>query len=290
MGSTQLEISDEDTMDLTAYRNNEQEKTRIADLMRMVPETVKSVIDIGARDGFLSKELTNYCPSVTALDLEMPVIDHPNVRCLKGDATALQFPDASFDLVFCSEVLEHIPSPALEQACSELGRIADQYVLIGVPYMQDIRHGRTTCYSCGKTNPPWAHVNSFDETRLKLLFPDFEVVRINFVGKGEPGTNNLSAYLLNLAGNPFGTYIQEEPCVHCGMRLKPPPSRNLTQKVLTRVAYTVRRAQIPFTPARGNWIHVLFRKRGVNPEKEKHAPATCGLSAKLGLHPSRSDA
>lgn len=250
-------------MDLTAYRNNEQEKNRIADLMRMVPEKTKSVIDIGARDGFLSKELTKYCSSVTALDLEMPAIDHPQVKCLKGDATALQFPDSSFDLVFCAEVLEHIPSPALEKACSELGRIAGQYVLIGVPYKQDIRHGRTTCYSCGKTNPPWAHVNSFDESRLKLLFPDFDAVQVNFVGRGEAGTNQLSAYLLDLAGNPFGTYIQEEPCIHCGTKLKSPPPRTFAQKVLTRLAYTLRSAQTPFTPSRGNWIHVLFKRRTI---------------------------
>lgn len=248
-------------MDLTAYRNNAQEKARISDLMEMIPEQINSAIDIGARDGFLSKELTKHCSSVTALDLEMPAIDHPNVKCMKGNATALQLPDSAFDLVFCSEVLEHIPSPALELACSELSRIAGRYALIGVPYKQDIRHGRTSCHSCGKTNPPWAHVNRFDETRLQQLFPDFDVVQVNYVGKGELGTNHLSAYLLDLAGNPFGTYMQEEPCIHCGKKLKAPPPRTFSQKVLTRIAYTLRQVQAPLTPPRANWIHILFKKK-----------------------------
>ena len=37
----------------------------------------------------------------------------------------------------------------------------------------------------------------------------------------------LSTLLLDLAGNPFGTYDQEEPCIHCGAKLKPPPRRSI---------------------------------------------------------------
>ncbi len=248
-------------MNLNVYRNSESEKKRIADLMGLLPDSVVSVLDIGARDGFISKLLAERCFIVTALDLETPAIDHENIHCVKGDTTALDFPDGSFDLVFCAEVLEHIPVQVLRKACNELGRVAKKYMLIGVPYKQDLRVGRTTCDTCGKKNPPWGHVNSFDETRLKWLFPKFEIVKTSFVGETDAETNLLSCLLMDMAGNPYGTYSQEEPCVHCGAKLKSPPERNLWRKVLTRAAFYARNAQRPFFKRHPNWIHVLFKRQ-----------------------------
>jgi hypothetical protein len=248
-------------MDLTEYRAGESERNRIADLMRLLPENLDSVVDVGARDGFISKLLAGRFPKVTALDLEEPRIDDERIRCVKGDVTGLNFPDASFDLVFCAEVIEHIPSRTLVRACGELSRVAREYLLIGVPYKQDLRVGRLTCHACGKKNPPWGHVNSFDENRLKGLFPEFEVAGMSFAGEADAGTNSFSTFLTDLAGNPYGTYSQEEPCVYCGSNFRSPPERNLLQKALTKMARYVNEAQKAFSKRRPNWIHILFKKR-----------------------------
>src|SRR5262245_36438300 len=182
-------------MDLTEYRAGASERMRIADLMRLLPGNLDSVVDIGARDGFISKLLAEHFPNVTALDLEEPRIDDERIRCVKGDVTSLNFPDASFDLVFCAEVIEHIPGRKLDRACGELSRVAREYLLIGVPYKQDLRVGRLTCQACGKKNPPWGHVNSFDQDSLKELFPEFEVGGMSFVGEVDECTNPFSTFL-----------------------------------------------------------------------------------------------
>ena len=44
--------------------------------------------------------------------------------CVQGDITALEFPTDFFDIVVCTEVLEHIPSDKLARACPELSRVA----------------------------------------------------------------------------------------------------------------------------------------------------------------------
>lgn len=243
-----------------AYRTTPAELARVADLMRLLPAGLSTALDIGARDGFLSRALAQQGLLVTALDLERPVVTDPRVTCVKGDATALQFGADSIDLVFCAEVIEHIPAPALQAACKEMARVARRFVLIGVPYRQDLRHGRTTCAGCGGINPPWAHVNAFDEARLASLFPSLKVVAISLVGQGEAGTNAVSAALLNFAGNPYGTYIQDETCIHCHARLLPPPPRSLAQKVATKAALALRGLLIRFERPRANWIHVLFEK------------------------------
>ena len=140
------------------------------------------------------------------------------------------------------------------------GGVSKEYLLIGVPYKQDIRVGRATCSICGKKNPPWGHVNSFDEKRLAKLFSKFKICEVSFVGKTISRTNIVSMILMDLAGNPYGRYQQEEPCIYCNSRLIPPPERNLLQKVLTRLAFYIRDIQRPFLRERGNWIHVLFKK------------------------------
>ena len=83
--------------DLAQYRQTEQEKARTADLLRLLPRGRQSVLDIGARDGHFSRLLTEYFDEVTALDLEKPAFEFPQVRTVAGDITNLQFPDGAFD-------------------------------------------------------------------------------------------------------------------------------------------------------------------------------------------------
>ncbi len=245
--------------DIQRYRESESEKVRTADLLRLLPCGRKSVLDIGARDGHFSRLLTNYFEQVTALDLQKPSFEYPRVTTVAGDVTKLQFPDESFDCVFCAEVLEHIP--AVEQACRELSRVVRHELIIGVPYRQDTRSGRTTCRNCGRSNPPWAHVNRFDEQRLQGLFPGFVVQAKSFVGSTNEVTNFLSMMLMDLAGNPWGTYDQEECCIYCGAAIMPPNERSLVSKICSGVALRLNHLQMLLTTPHANWIHIVFYKK-----------------------------
>ena len=248
-------------MDLLEYRNSEREKARVASLMELLPANLNTALDIGARDGFISKLLAERYAAITALDLEKPQINHEKITCVQGDITGLNFSEDSFDLVFCAEVLEHIPPHLLTKACEELVRVSNKYLVIGVPFRQDIRVGRTTCAACGKVNPPWGHVNSFDEMRLNKLFQGCNNLKTTFAGSNNSQANWLSCLLMDLAGNPYGTYEQEEPCVYCGAHFLPPPERDLVKKVFSKAAYFAQRATQPLVNEHPNWIHILFEKR-----------------------------
>ena len=84
---------------------------------------------------------------------------------------------------------------------------------------------------------------------------------VSFSGTGDAPTNFVASALMDMAGNPYGTYDQEEPCVHCGATLVRPTARTLTQKLLTKAAFYSGAASRPFHRQKPNWIHVLFRKR-----------------------------
>lgn len=248
-------------MNLAAYRVSPAEKQRAGDLLGLVPETGKYALDVGARDGHFSLLLADRFERVVALDLDEPEMRHHKIDCVRGNALDLPFDDGSFDLVFCAEVLEHIPGRDLQQVCREIERVSSRWIVIGVPYKQDIRVGRTTCRHCGGTNPPWGHLNSFDEERLSGLFNRCQVEKASFVGKNNESTNAVSAKLMDFAGNPYGTYGQEEACMHCGHRLLAPADRNAAQLISTKLAFWARTASEAFSKPRANWIHMLLRKK-----------------------------
>jgi len=253
-------------MDLSQYRQSESEQHRTEDLMNLIQHisgSQRNALDIGARDGHFSVLLTEFFDDVTALDLKKPSISHSRITCVQGDITSLDFDDNTFDFVFCAEVLEHISPHLLAKAASELTRVSKNFLLIGVPYKQDIRVGRTNCYSCGAKNPPWGHLNSFDEESLTRLFPMCAVNKVSFAGETNAQTNFVSAFLMDLAGNPYGTYHQDEECVHCGKKLQRPPERTLLQKIFTKVAFYITGFQKPFLRSHPSWIHILFQKKKV---------------------------
>jgi glycosyltransferase involved in cell wall biosynthesis/ubiquinone/menaquinone biosynthesis C-methylase UbiE len=246
--------------DLSEYRASPREKSRISDLLEVVPKGYSSILDIGARDGYISNLLLQHFESVTALDLEEPQVPNKKICTVKGDITDLRYADNAFDVVICTEVLEHIPPQVLSKACGELSRVAKYAVVIGVPYEQDRRVGRTTCRFCGKPNPCWGHVNSFDEIGLKRLFNQLLPVKTSFVGQTKERTNFLATFLMDQAQNPWGTYEQDECCVHCGHRIIPVAHRVLYEKVYTKLAIFLNYIQARFVSPRPAWIHMVFRK------------------------------
>lgn len=248
-------------MYLSEYRASAAEKQRTDDLVRLFPKSGKLALDIGARDGHFSLLLTEGFENVIALDLSQPQAQHPRVQCIQGNAADLEFESRLVDFVFCAEVLEHIPTEILPVVCHEIERVSKDKILIGVPYRQDIRVGRTTCGSCGKMNPPWGHINSFDHHRIAALFPRCNIDAISFVGTTTEQTNAVAAKLMALAGNPYGTYQQEEPCIHCRAKLLPPPQRDWGQKLATKAAFWTQSVSKIASKPRGKWMHVLLSKQ-----------------------------
>ncbi len=235
------------------------------DLLPVLPKGRATVLDVGARDGHFSKLLTQHFASVTALDVEKPPFDYPGIVPVAGDVTKLDFPANSFDCIFCTEVLEHIPD--VGKACREIIRVARHEIVVGVPFEEVIRVGRNTCRACGKVGPPFGHVNSFDERRLLDLFPGFQLISKSFIGTTREATNALSVALMDLAGNPWGTYHVDHHCLYCGASLRPPAAeRTLGSKICSALAHKINRLQALWTRPRGKWIcGLLSKQRPGNP-------------------------
>lgn len=113
------------------WRHSGEERMRFRAASRLARVAEGSaVLDIGARDGGLRR----YLPEgirYQGLDIA-PEFASAQVM-IRDISLGLPFPDASFDHVFCIEVLEHVPNPFA--ALSEIRRVLrDEGVLtISVP-------------------------------------------------------------------------------------------------------------------------------------------------------------
>lgn len=76
------------------------------------------VLDLATGVGAMGARLLRFCPGIQLVGVDLSQaqlaaarINHPGLPVVHGDATLLPFPEATFDRVHCSWLLEHVPSP-----------------------------------------------------------------------------------------------------------------------------------------------------------------------------------
>jgi SAM-dependent methyltransferase len=101
----------------------------IAAIQRYLPAGEKKALEIGPGSGVYLPVLASLFDRVTAMDIEDAYLDHaqrladsyPNLTFLTDDITHSKLADGSFDLILCSEVIEHVPDP--NAALQEMHRL-----------------------------------------------------------------------------------------------------------------------------------------------------------------------
>lgn len=97
-----------------------------------------SVLDAGCGEGETIERLRPLLPGDTVgVDRNPACIDyshrrHPGFEFGVHDITSLPFEDDRFDLVICTEVLEHLDRP--EDALAELIRVGRHHLVVSVPH------------------------------------------------------------------------------------------------------------------------------------------------------------
>jgi ubiquinone/menaquinone biosynthesis C-methylase UbiE len=97
------------------------------------------VLDAGCAEGFVADYLRQRKieADFSGIDLDELALMRgfqvsPTMFKSKAAITHLPFSDEVFDMVLCTEVLEHLPNPM--KALEELRRVSRRYVLLSVPH------------------------------------------------------------------------------------------------------------------------------------------------------------
>ncbi len=92
-----------------------------------------SVLDVGAGNGVFTWQLLEHFDDVVSMDSAWHMIErnpsHGPRFC--GSAYDLPFPDASFDLVFCGNLLHHVGNPV--RVAREMARVSRKHVVFCEP-------------------------------------------------------------------------------------------------------------------------------------------------------------
>ncbi len=98
----------------------------------------KSVLDVGCGEGIVYRAMRarGWSAQWTGFDSSAEAVafakEHsPEADWRQGSALDIPLADRSFELVFSSQVFEHLPDP--QRALSECAHVADHYLLLSVP-------------------------------------------------------------------------------------------------------------------------------------------------------------
>lgn len=151
------------------------ERRRIDVVAEHVPSGVRSILDVGCGDGRVTHVLAERGFEMTGLDGSATALARLRVPHKRGEVDAIDFPDDSFDLVLCTEVLEHLPGEVHEGCLRELARVARSYVLVTVPNEEPLAHAHTRCPACGEVFHCFGHVRSYTADQVAALLPGCEL-------------------------------------------------------------------------------------------------------------------
>src|SRR5262249_22604454 len=167
----------------------------------------------------------------------------------------LPFRDASFDLVLCCEVLEHLPSGVLEGTVEELKRVARRYVLVSVPNKEKLTLLQSKCSHCRTTFHIWGHVRAFSSRKLDRLFGLGRAAITRSCGDPRPFQFGFVHYLNQRLGNRWVEFDAVTMCPTCGNTKFERTGRNLVT-VLCGVVNLVTARLVPVL--RKNWLLKLY--------------------------------
>jgi ubiquinone/menaquinone biosynthesis C-methylase UbiE len=145
-------------------------------------QTGDRVLEVGCGAGHVLARFAT--ANRTGIDLSSGMLERarrrlgPEVRLLRSQAERLPFADGSFDVVLCTEVLEHTNDPS--QVISELLRVAgpDGRVIVSIPSEKNIDRAkralsmipilRRFLRSLADTGNEW-HLHEFDLALLRQV-------------------------------------------------------------------------------------------------------------------------
>ncbi len=237
---------------------------RLAQMVDLVPAGAASLLDVGAGHGLLLEALQARRGIVgVGIEITEAKVAYARSRGIDlrlGDASQLAFAAASFDVVLCCELLEHLPCGVYEATLGELARVARDAVIVSVPF--DERRHFVGCPYCGASVNPNYHFRSFDAGKMADLLPGFALERTMGLGREPHGV--LKAWLRPWLSRQWPALLVFPSC---GWRLPSPPVASVVAAgpgaPANNTSWLRRLAAALATPGRPLWRVAVYRRAGV---------------------------
>ncbi|WGM40040.1 hypothetical protein AMEJIAPC_02981 [Caulobacter sp. NIBR1757] len=159
-------------------------RSRVELTAAVVPRDVRSLLDAGCGNGVFGIALAAARPDIAlvGMDRSAAALKYAPFETIQGSLESIPFPDGSFDCVSCLQVIEHLPLGVYEVALRELVRVSRRYVIVGVPYKEDLEKDTTVCPACKTRFNIDLHLRTYDDAKIANLFTEHggRMTRIEF--------------------------------------------------------------------------------------------------------------
>lgn len=236
------------------YDQTGEIKNKLPFIFGKIPEDVTSIIDIGCGNG----EITNSFPekySVLGVDNSKEALHYVKKDKILCSADQIPVQDQSFDMVFSSELIEHLPERLLIDSVKEFKRIAKKYIFISVPFNEQLENSYIKCPKCKEVFHAYGHLNSFTvESLSKLLGSEYKLLWADTDGKS---VKNYNLTILKMRHKYAGKYFAPSKftvCPACENRDFDKHVGNFLSKIFNGINLL-----IPKRPKK-YWLFALFEK------------------------------
>lgn len=149
--------------------------SKIHSILNIIPKDVKSIVDIGCGDGTITRRLAEHF-QVFAVDRSRNALNYVPTEKIQASADYIPLKTKSIDMIFSSEMLEHLPENIFFSSISEFKRIARKYIFLTFPNDENIQKNLVRCINCKIDFNKSYHLRNLNEQKIVKLFSDFKIV------------------------------------------------------------------------------------------------------------------
>jgi 2-polyprenyl-3-methyl-5-hydroxy-6-metoxy-1,4-benzoquinol methylase len=171
------------------YDNNVTEIKRAKKVINLIPDDVKSVLDIGCGNGIVTNMIRK--SFVVGLDFAKIPLSQVKTSVIQASIDRLPIKSKKFDLIILTEVLEHLDDEIYIKAIEEIKRLKANYLLITVPYNENVELGLCKCSVCGNLFNASHHYRKFDNSWFNREFSEYGLEKIEYASYGTPPNEKL---------------------------------------------------------------------------------------------------
>lgn len=231
----------------------EKEKKRITFFLSKVPKC-DSILEIGCADGRILDKISSNLK--VGVDFSINALKNVKSEKYAANIKSLPFANNSFELIICSEVLEHLSNKIYQNALKEMNRISSKSIMVSVPYKEQLFGGIIKCVYCKKYYHLFLHKRSFSDKDFIKIFQDFHLIKTYKIGK----KNILPLLFFKLKHITQNYYkYQKTKCPYCGRKNNKHEMKLLRKifysfETLIRTIFLFKREPI--------WIILVYQRNG----------------------------
>ena len=182
----------------------------------LIPQGVQTILDVGCGNGVQAKLLSSSY-KVVGMDASETALRQAAISSVRGLSHRLPFATKSFDLVWSSQMLEHLPNHTLKLTIEEMQRVAREWIILSVPYKENLHFRQCRCHNCHRTFHVYGHLQRFDLTRLRHIMQPFLLQSWAFCGAEAKQYHSVLLFLKQNLGREWFSLPDASPiCPYCG--------------------------------------------------------------------------